>query len=225
MSNLKISQLTAGGPAQSTDVIPIERAGVNYSLTAAQIAALTSGGGGIVAPSYLGNWEGTPYWLDPRGTGYFNSGVYSNLVEVFMFRLDFPMSFNTLTIRTGSVGTPAPTSGIAIYSTSGNRLVHWDSIVLGGVPTFQATPVGGASLLQPGYYYWAFSCSTTVNQETAGGLEHGGSGENVEAWNISVVRGGTAANAMVSGVLPATLGALTAGFSNAGDLPLWIVEP
>jgi hypothetical protein len=30
---------------------------------------------------------------------------------------------------------------------------------------------------------------------------------------------------MVSGVLPATLGALTAGFNNAGDLPLWIVEP
>jgi hypothetical protein len=180
---------------------------------------------GTAAPAYLGDWENTTYWEDPRGTGYFNSASTSNQVEVFMFRLDRPFSFNTLTIRTGAVGSPNPTASVGIYSSSGNRLVHWDSIVLGGVPTFQATPTGGAVLLQPGYYYWAFSNSTTVNQETAGGLEHGGSGENVEAWNIDTVRGGTAANAMVSGVLPATLGALTAGFNNAGDLPLWIVEP
>jgi len=40
MSNLKISQLTPGGPAQSGDVIPIERADVNFSITAGSIAAL-----------------------------------------------------------------------------------------------------------------------------------------------------------------------------------------
>ncbi len=42
MADTKISGLTPGGPAQSGDVIPMERSGVNYSLTAAQIAALAS---------------------------------------------------------------------------------------------------------------------------------------------------------------------------------------
>src|ERR1700675_2658045 len=40
MSNLKISQLTSGTPAQSTDLLPIDRAGANFSVTAGSIAAL-----------------------------------------------------------------------------------------------------------------------------------------------------------------------------------------
>lgn len=42
MSSLKISQLTPGNPAQSGDVIPIERSDVNFSITAGSIAALAS---------------------------------------------------------------------------------------------------------------------------------------------------------------------------------------
>ena len=38
--NLKISQLNPGNPALSSDVIPIERADVNFSITAGRIAAL-----------------------------------------------------------------------------------------------------------------------------------------------------------------------------------------
>lgn len=38
----KISQMPAGGPAQAGDLLPIARSGANYSLTAAQIAALGS---------------------------------------------------------------------------------------------------------------------------------------------------------------------------------------
>ena len=37
MSNTKISALTPGTPAQSTDVLPIDRAGANFSLTASDI--------------------------------------------------------------------------------------------------------------------------------------------------------------------------------------------
>lgn len=46
MSNLKISQLTPGNPAQGGDSIPIARGGANYFVTAASIAALGGGGGG-----------------------------------------------------------------------------------------------------------------------------------------------------------------------------------
>ena len=45
MANLKISQLTAGNPAQSSDIIPIDRAGVNFNITAGSIAALAPSGG------------------------------------------------------------------------------------------------------------------------------------------------------------------------------------
>ena len=38
--NLKISQLPAGNPAQSGDILPIDRAGANFGVTAGSIAAL-----------------------------------------------------------------------------------------------------------------------------------------------------------------------------------------
>ena len=44
MANLSISQLTPGNPAQSGDVIPIDRSDVNFSITAGSIAALAPAG-------------------------------------------------------------------------------------------------------------------------------------------------------------------------------------
>jgi hypothetical protein len=49
MSNLKISQLTSGTPAQSTDLLPIDRSGANFSVTAGSIAALA----GMLSPIVL----------------------------------------------------------------------------------------------------------------------------------------------------------------------------
>lgn len=40
MADTKISALTSGNPAQGSDVIPIDRAGANFSITAASIAKL-----------------------------------------------------------------------------------------------------------------------------------------------------------------------------------------
>lgn len=42
MANTKISALPSGDPAQSADLIPIDRAGVNAAITAGSVAALTS---------------------------------------------------------------------------------------------------------------------------------------------------------------------------------------
>src|SRR6266436_872046 len=49
MANKSISQLTSGNPAQNTDLIPIARAGANFSITPQSIAALA--GGNIPASS------------------------------------------------------------------------------------------------------------------------------------------------------------------------------
>jgi hypothetical protein len=43
MANLKISQLTAGNPAQSGDLIPIDRSGSNFAVSASSIAQLAEG--------------------------------------------------------------------------------------------------------------------------------------------------------------------------------------
>ena len=45
MANEKISQLTNGNPAQSGDLIPIDRTGANFSISAGSIAALASSSG------------------------------------------------------------------------------------------------------------------------------------------------------------------------------------
>jgi hypothetical protein len=49
MADKKISQLPAGAPAEPADLIPIDRSGLNYSLTAQDIANLGGGGspGGV----------------------------------------------------------------------------------------------------------------------------------------------------------------------------------
>ena len=219
----KISALTSGNPAQSGDLIPIARSGANFSLTAASIAAL-GGTQGSSSPAYFGNWENVPAAINTGTSGNFNTSSGANIVQIMMFRLPFSFSFNTLRFQTSNVS--ASLVGIGIYSSAGSRLVHWDSLStpFNNNPV-NGTPAGGASILTAGYYYWAYACSITSTVQSAGGLTNSGSGESAKPWNVSVVRMGYAANAMSAGVLPPTLGSLTAGFPTTTTNPLWIVEP
>lgn len=180
----------------------------------------------LTAPGYLGNWEGTPFVLTPGGQGNFSNSAAVNTVEVFMFRLDFPMSFNTLTFQTAN-SSPNGTVAFGVYSYSGNRLVHWDNFFMQfNNFKMQAQATGGPVLLLPGYYYWAYASSLTSSLTSAGSLVNSHSGESVKPWNNNgIVRTGFATNLMSAGVLPATLGALTAGFPVTVDQPVWIVEP
>lgn len=186
------------------------------------------------SPTYLGDWENTPMALSSAANGDFNQGT-SNLVFFWMFRLLYTTTFNALSIKQSNITGGGTTVGIAIYSSAGNRLVHWDSIPYtssspptGCNPGCTINATGGAVVLPPGYYYWAAAAlSSNVSQQTAGGIVFSGSGEGVKPWNTrSVVRTGTAGNAMSAGVMPATLGTLSAGFPvGTNNLPVWIVEP
>jgi hypothetical protein len=178
-------------------------------------------------PAYVGDWDGTPFSYNSAGNGDFNQGT-ANLVFVWMFRLTYTVTLNTLTVRTVVLTTPPATVGIAVYSAGGVRLIHWDSISLNSNTTVSPLPTGGPVTLGPGYYYWATANNQSNLQiQTAGSLGFSGAGEAAKPWNKNVVRTGTAANAMASGVLPATLGTLTAGYpvGTSSGLPVWVVEP
>ena len=231
MANSKISQLPTVGSALSTDLLPIDRSGVNYALTAAQIAALantTAGPQGTAAPAILYNFEGVDELVfSGLGSGNFNTPT-PNQVQIFALKLQNAFSFNKLSLTTSSVIGGGAHVGIGLYDSSGNRLVHWDNILLNANAAQFANnlPTGGASLQLPGYYYWASAADTSSVVSTAGSLVTSGSGEGNKPWNISVVRTGVAANLMVAGVLPATLGALTGGYPVGGNgQPCWIIEP
>lgn len=209
-------------------------AGANTTLTnSGNSVTIASAGGynppqGTTNPAYVGNWEGTPYTLSPGSSGYFSTST-GNQVQCIMFRLQYAISFNTLSFYLVTSGSGGSLIGIGVYSTAGSRLIHWDSISgvgSGGVTT--ATPTGGATTEQPNYYYWCWADSTagSYGSQSLGALANATSNENSAPWNRSVVRGGYASNSMSSGVLPSTLGTLTAGFPNSNEpLPAWIVEP
>lgn len=177
-------------------------------------------------PAYFGNWEGTTYPLLPTTQGQFTCTT-ANTVMVWMFRLNFPQTFNHIVIGWGPCNTS--TCAFGIYSSSGNLLISWDGIAAGYNSFTKVTPSQGSTVLEPGYYFWACACSINHSSgtvQTGAGLNNGESEESSEIWNYSTVRGGYATNLMSGGNLPNTLGTLTAGFPNSnGALPAWIVEP
>jgi len=83
MSDTKISNLTAGAPAQATDLIPIARSGSNYSLTPANILAygsspivgtqITLNGGSALSSYISSSFTGTLTGCTtaPTGTIYY----------------------------------------------------------------------------------------------------------------------------------------------------------
>jgi len=224
MANERISQLPSGAPAQLGDLIPIARAGANYSLTAQALLALATGSF-TGSPSLLGNWEGANLTMNPSGQGVF-AATTANLVEVFQVKLLYPFSFNTLTFVSASV-SGSNLVGIGLYSAAGSLLVAWNNITVATNATkFANTPAGGATLINPGNYFWGYACSTTATVQTEGGLTNATSNETGMPWNQSAVRNGYATNKMSSGVMPSTLGTLTAGFPNSNfPCPCWVVEP
>lgn len=60
MGDQKISALTNGNPAQSGDLLPIDRSGANFAVSAGSIASLAS-------PSVLSSFKNWKYWTS-RGT-------------------------------------------------------------------------------------------------------------------------------------------------------------
>lgn len=80
MANTKISALTAGAPAVATDLIPIDRAGVNYSLQVADMQK-TLNGAAIPASKTVVGTNGSSQIIDASSATLSNntSGTAANL--------------------------------------------------------------------------------------------------------------------------------------------------
>src|SRR5258708_5623033 len=120
MPNLKISQLTNGNPAQNTDLIPIARAGANFSVTPASIAALatapaiTGTGGGFFGPGLtdINSLFGVSS-LNSVGSGQAAGVLAANVVVVYNFDLKVQYTISKVTaINLGSNGGVTATFGI-----------------------------------------------------------------------------------------------------------------
>lgn len=189
------------------------------------------------APSWIANWEGSPYVPAANTNGTFNNITTANTVSFYTVRYITPFSFNTLTFRTAA-GIAASVVGIALYGpvtptgftscATAARVAHWDSLsTANNNVTVSGAAVGGAVLVQPGVYCWGYAASTTSGVTTQGSLVNAQSGESIAPWNANQTRSGTATNLMSAGVMPTTLGApVNGGFNNGGtNNPYWIVEP
>jgi hypothetical protein len=106
MANLKISQLTPGAPAIATDVIPIDRAGANFSL---QVSDINSGLAPLASPNFTGvvtlpvGAAGTP---SLAFTGDLTTGIFHNAASTVDFAIAgvrrFSIGAGTVSIFAGS---------------------------------------------------------------------------------------------------------------------------
>lgn len=204
--SLKVSQLTSGNPAQAGDLIPVDRAGSNFSLTAGAVAALASSatlntvnGVGMIGPGFINSAATTSDQQIAVSS--------ANEVRVYMFTPIITITITKVKWRI-SGGANGTKFAFGIYSADGNtKLLDTGAITLAGVPSNYSITVSSVTLNAGTPYFFAqTSSSASFSQGPATDL-----GVNeVNQLNISTPRYGTAANVSSAGVLPATLGVITA---------------
>lgn len=202
MANTKISALTGGNPAQTGDLLPIDRSGSNFSVTAASVAAL----GGLTVTSPGCFWGVQIYFKDTGGNGPV-SNPGADAVQVCAFVLPFAMTVSKLTFDL-AVEAAATHMNIGLYNQTKNKVIDSGAID-SSTPGFKTITLGSPVALAAGVYWLAWSADDASNTLRVPVIT------NTDPWatsiNINVNRWGVAANSTSSGVLPATLGVITPG--------------
>jgi hypothetical protein len=229
MANTKISALTSGNPAQSGDILPIDRAGANFGITAGSIAALvnvpvvpvisTAGQGFFIGPGLIGGNVA-------NSTAAALSSATNNQVNAVQFVLHEAWTIRHVTYAAAAAGAVGAKFAIGIYSATGTtKLLE---------AQFDATSTTAQSVtvnvvLPPGVYWYAWASNDT----TATGYVVPNFGTSTgKVWtsyiNNVVVKMGKSPNAMSAGVLPPSLGTMVAdgGITAPGqNVPAAVFEP
>ena len=227
MGNLKISQLTSGNPAQSSDIIPIDRSGSNFRVTAGSIAALVSG-------------TASSSWSSPHamlGGATYSAGVSSGVREIqnnstMQFWLPVPVSFNRLAIIMNkiTVGGSQETLDWGIYDSSGNVLASIGATAYGA----SATPIlkngtvkqGTVSLSAGTYwFYWASlggGVNTTLGVYTTANVS--GSTTAFAIRQPYSITGATDGSGNLINTTPPAFSGIGSSISTAMDFPIFCLN-
>lgn len=228
MPDLKISQLTDGNPAQSADQIPINRSGTNFRVTAGSIAALDAVAAFLTTPSWWTSGDGSMFAYDPGNTGVFGTGT-GNQIKFWMIRIPQPIQVSKMSVAL-SVTEASALVGYGIYSADGTtKLFSWDSMDVSttGSGGSKNITLGSPVVLPAGVYIVACGNSNAGNTASTGGAySTRGSSAAGDPWNNNgTIRTGVAANPMVAGAMPASLGALSGTSFLQNHLPVVVMEP
>lgn len=182
-----------------------------------------------------GNFQALPgWWTSGMGSNYpavttaagqWGTGT-ANQVKFWMVQIDRTIVIGKLNFRALS-GLGGSHSGFAVYTGDGaTKLLSWDNFSTAGGGNLNTT-LGSPVTISPGIYIIACACDTTGTPPTTlGGYAATGTNEGVEPWNTNgTIRSGTAANPMVAGNMPASLGVLSPGGGGFVALPLVMMEP
>ena len=204
MPDTKISALTAGDPALSTDAIPISRAGANFKLTAGSIAALSPagtvtsvGGTGTVNGVTLtgtvsstgnltlgGTLSGVSLTTQVSGTLPLASGGTGQTTKAAAFNALSPVtSTGDLILGNGSNSNTRLAIGTNAYVlTSNGTTASWQPAAGGG---------GGVTSFSAGSTGFSPSSATTGAVTLSGvlGVGSGGTGVNTFATNGQLLIG------------------------------------
>jgi hypothetical protein len=212
MANTKISALTSGNPALGTDIIPIDRSGSNFSITAQSIVNV-----GVSATAY--GFFGSVPGLPPLAIAYGSQSsagpsTVANQVYAFQVYVPFTITINKMVMDVTS-NNATDIWGFGYYDASGNLL--GSQTVTPAANTVTSTTWLTPLTLTPGVYYFAQTSSgitsTLVFLATLLNAP-----KTLTMIDTNRNRSGLAANASAAGVLPATLGAISTGTTRSSML-------
>lgn len=167
-------------------------------------------------------------WLWSSGEGLYGAGPTSetyttytavaNTVVCYQLMVSVPITIRKATIAvSGTAGGATINAGI--YTLDGNTKLM-DVSFSAAASGIQTAALGTPLTLSPGVYWFAFSNTGQPNVSFGPSLQAGPT-SLIAAMNKNVQRIGTAANVTSGGVMPASLGALSA-YSSA--LPVFLLE-
>ena len=208
MADSTIGNLSAGAPAQASDLLPIQRGSSNnYSLQVSDVlAALTVSD---LPSAYLSGISGFWGGFNAPELGLNNSnpessaGFAANVAAAYAFYLAAPITISKITIDVTALSASTFASA-GIYSIAGEKLVDSGTFDCGtsGIKTNTITGVP----LTPGWYYFVWT-----NSSTATGFTYFSAVNNSPTAAILNTNGTRVAtgSATSGGALNSTLGTLT----------------
>lgn len=204
MADKKISQLSDGSPAQLGDLLPIDRAGTNFKVTAQSIAALDEPT--ISSPGYF--WA-NQVWMKGDTDNGSPSLPGADVVQFAVFTLPFNITVTKIVAEVTTAGGAGSTANFGFYDSTKTKVLDSGAIDT-STDGFKSITLGSPVTLPAGEYYFAYSGNEAT--PTAKFPSFGGSTPFYDhMFNATQPRWGQASNPTVAGVLPATLGNLTNG--------------